>query len=81
MAVILKKAGVEETLYAGAVLGLGSASFNDGYDATYFAEVWDAATGQIKTVSYSCTMSAASENGKAWIDATPEVREAYAASI
>ena len=56
--------------------GLHGMSFNDGYDYSIEALVWDPAAGVPRLVAYSSTMGS---SGTAEVDATPEVLALYAA--
>lgn len=57
-------------------VGLHGSSFNDGYDYSIEALVWDPAAGVPRLVAYSSTMGS---SGTAEVDATPEVLALYAA--
>lgn len=66
--------GVTTVTHEGAVLRKSETSFNDGYDASYYAEVWDEASQSVKNVYYGSTMDGRDCGGSAEIDATNEVR-------
>lgn len=63
--------------HKGLVLSKGESYFNDGYDTSYYAIVWDFETMQTKIVCYDSTMARPEEKGTCEIDAIPLVQECY----
>ncbi|MGH2360257.1 MAG: hypothetical protein ACRDGM_06915 [bacterium] len=55
------------------------ASFNDGYDCTFLAVVWDAEAGCSRSVRVGDSMTPLADCDRVTLDATPEIEALYAA--